>query len=267
MDVTLLGTLGWMPRGARETTCFAVRSREVLFLFDAGTGLRRLLDTEHASLLDGVGETHLFLSHYHLDHVCGLAYLSGVLPEREVIIHAPDEALTGVDPHAAIAGLIRRPYNPADLAGMKHVIVEPASAENEVAGHTIRLRPQQHTDTSVSFRLGDELVIATDTPADPAAVAFADGAELWLHEAWYLNDDAGAPSAPESLRPGYAAHSEATAVARLAAAAGVGRLVLVHLNPLAGEDSHLALRDAARGIFPRTDVVPDGTVLSTSPSI
>ena len=44
MDVTLLGTMGWLPRDARETTCFAVREGPTLLVFDAGTGLRRLLD-------------------------------------------------------------------------------------------------------------------------------------------------------------------------------------------------------------------------------
>ena len=223
MDVTLLGTLGWMPRGARETTCFAVREGSSLLLFDAGTGLRRLLDPEHAGLLEGAAEVHLFLSHYHLDHVCGLAYLSGVLPGRDVVIHPPGEELTGVDPQAAVAELVRRPYNPVDLADMKRVRVQPTAAgENEVAGHVVRVRPQQHTDTSVSFRLDDELVIATDTPVDPDAVAFAEGAGLWLHEAWYWADDPGLRDVPAELRPGYAAHSEATAVAGLAAQAGVG---------------------------------------------
>ncbi|NLE23509.1 MAG: MBL fold metallo-hydrolase [Actinobacteria bacterium] len=267
MDVTLLGTLGWMPRDARETTCFAVREGPVLFLFDAGTGLRRLLDQPHAALLDGASEVHLFLSHYHLDHVCGLAYLSGVLPGRELVLHPPAETLTGVDPVAAVSELVRRPYNPADLADMRNVTVRPAGRENEVAGHTIRLRPQQHTDTSVSFRLDDELVVATDTPPDPQAIAFARGAGLWLHEAWYWADDPGLRDLPEPLRRGYAAHSEATAVAGLAAEAAVGRLILVHLNPLSDESAHLAMRDAARATFPRTDVVDDGTVASTNAAV
>ena len=264
MDVTLLGTLGWMPRGARETTCFAVREGSSLLLFDAGTGLRRLLDPEHAGLLEGAAEVHLFLSHYHLDHVCGLAYLSGVLPGRDVVIHPPGEELIGVDPQAAVSELVRRPYNPVDLADMKRVRVRPTTAgENEVAGHVVRLRPQQHTDTSVSFRLDDELVIATDTCADADAVAFAEGAGLWLHEAWYWADDPGLRDVPAELLPGYAAHSEATAVAGLAARAGVARLILVHLNPLSGESSYLSMRDAARTAFPCTDVVEDGTVAST----
>ena len=131
----------------------------------------------------------------------------------------------------------------------------------------MRVRPQQHTDTSVSFRLDDELVIATDTPVDPDAVAFAEGAGLWLHEAWYWADDPGLRDVPAELRPGYAAHSEATAVAGLAAQAGVARLILVHLNPLSGERSYLPMRDAARAVFPHTDVVEDGTVAATSPGV
>jgi ribonuclease BN (tRNA processing enzyme) len=261
MDVTLLGTLGWMPRGARETTCFAVREGPALLIFDAGTGLRRLLDPEHAGLLEDAREVHLFLSHYHLDHVCGLAYLSGVLAGRDVVLHPPGQELTGVDPLAAVAQLVRRPYNPVDLTDMKRVRVEPtAPGVNEVAGHVVRVRAQQHSDTSVSFRLDDELVIATDTQVDPAAVPFAEGAGLWLHEAWYWPGDPGLARVPEELRAGYSAHSEATAVAGLAAQAGVARLILVHLNPLAGEASYLPMRDAARAVFPRTDVVADGTI-------
>jgi ribonuclease BN (tRNA processing enzyme) len=265
MDVTLLGTMGWMPRGSRETTCFAVRTGSTLLVFDAGTGLRRLLDPEHAGLLDGVGEVQLFLSHYHLDHACGLAYLPGVLAGREVVLRPPAAALTGVDPYAAVSQLLRRPYNPVDLSDMKNVRVEPTSeGENEAAGHVVRVRPQQHSDVSVSFRLDDDLVIATDTRVDPAAGEFAEGAGLWLHESWYWSGDPGLASVPEGLRPGYAAHSEATGVAGLAAEAGVGRLILVHLNPLAGEASYLPMRDAARTVFAQTDVVEDGTVARTS---
>ena len=268
MDVTLLGTLGWMPRGARETTCFAVREGPTLLVFDAGTGLRRLLDPEHAGLLEDASEVHLFLSHYHLDHVCGLAYLSGVFAGRDVVLHPPGQELTGVDPLAAVAGLVRRPYNPVDLADMKRVRVEPtAPGENDVAGHVVRVRAQQHTDTSVSFRLDDALVIATDTQVDPAAVPFAEGAGLWLHEAWYWSGDPGLAGVPGELRPGYSAHSEATAVAGLAAQAAVARLIFVHLNPLAGEASYLPMRDAARAVFPRTDVVADGTVATTTASV
>jgi len=268
MYVTLLGTLGWMPSDRRETTSFLCHDERSLFILDAGTGLRRLLEAPQAALLEGRDEVHLFLTHYHLDHVCGLAYLPGVLPGRRLVIHAAEEAVSGIDPERAVAGLLRRPYNPRDWDELDEIRVEAlAAGVNEVAGHTVRVRAQQHSDTSVAYRFDDELVLATDTLADDATIDFAAGAKVLLHEAWYNGTDPLTDAIPPELRPGYAAHSEASAVARLAAAAGVGRLVLMHLNPLHDEEYYERLAAAARTEFAGTELRPDGTVLDTGAAV
>ncbi len=265
MQVTLLGTMGWMPSDTRETTCTACRDGDELLLFDAGTGLRRLLDPSSSGLLDGVSRVHLFLSHYHLDHTCGLAYLPGVLPDRRIVLHPPSAETTGVDPEAAVAGLLRRPYNPKDLAELHDISIEPLrEGPNEVAGHEVRVRRQQHTDVSVSWRVDDAFVQATDTQADPGVVEFASGVGLLLHEAWYMADQPRADDVPQELRAGYAAHSEATAVARLAKSAGVRRLVLIHLNPLLHEDGLRSLAAAAGDTFPGTRLHNDGETMDTA---
>jgi ribonuclease BN (tRNA processing enzyme) len=264
MRVTLLGTMGWMPSDRRETTCFACRAEDSLFIFDAGTGLRRLREPAQAALLDGAREVHLFLTHYHLDHVCGLAYLPGVLPGRRLVIHAPAAELNGVDPEGAVAGLLRRPYNPRDWEELTDLRLEPVLAgANEIAGHTVRTRAQTHSDVSVAFRVDDAFVLATDTRIDPQTAEFAAGAGLLLHEAWYNAVDPSTEKTPVELMAGYAAHSEAGAVAGLAADAGVGRLVPIHLNPLHDESYYAALEATARTVFPRTDVLPDGAVVDT----
>ena len=91
---------------------------------------------------------------------------------------------------------------------------------------------------------------------------------MLLHEAWYNGADPLTEAAPPELRPGYAAHSEATAVARIAADAGVGRLVLMHLNPLHDDAYHQRLAAAAaRPVFPRTELHPDGAVLDTGAAV
>jgi ribonuclease BN (tRNA processing enzyme) len=268
MYVSLLGTMGWMPSDRRETTSFLCRDERSLFILDAGTGLRRLLEAPHAALLEGYDEVHLFLTHYHLDHVCGLAYLPGVLPGRRLVIHAAAEAVSGVDPERAVAGLLRKPYNPRDWEDLDDIRVEPlATGVNEVAGHVVSVRPQQHSDISVAYRFDDELVLATDTRADPGTADFAAGARLLLHEAWYNEADPVTATAAAELRPGYAAHSEGSAVARLAAEAGVGRLVLMHLNPLHDEAYHQRLAAAARAQFAATELHPDGTLLDTSAAV
>jgi ribonuclease BN (tRNA processing enzyme) len=264
----LLGTMGWIPSERRETTCLACRDGGALLIFDAGTGLRRLLEPAQAALLEDAPEIHLFLTHYHLDHVCGLAYLPGVLPGRRVTIHAAAAEITGIDPEAAVAGLLRRPYNPHDWGDLSDLRVATlAPGANEIAGHVVNVRPQQHSDVSVAFRLDDAFVMASDTKADPATAEFSAGVGLLLHEAWY---DAAAPwtgEAPAELPPGFAAHSEAGSVARLAAAANVGRLVLIHLNPAYDETYYAAMEATARGAFPRTRVCDDGDTVDTSRSV
>jgi ribonuclease BN (tRNA processing enzyme) len=258
MRVTLLGTAGWMPSRRRETTCFASRADDALFIFDAGTGLRRLGDVEHAPLLDGVRDIHLFLTHYHLDHVCGLAYLPGVLPGRQITIHAPAASLTGIDPETVLSGLLRRPYNPHDWEDLTHLRVAPISAQSVVAGRTVSVRPQRHSDVSVAYRVDDAFVVATDTVTDPGTADFSAGVGLLLHEAWYCAADvaAGPP-------PGSAAHSEAGAVGRLATDAAVGRLVLIHLDPRRTESSYAALVAAARTTFGTAELLADGAVVDT----
>ena len=258
MRVTLLGTAGWMPSRRRETTCFASRADDALFIFDAGTGLCRLGDVEHAPLLEGVRDIHLFLTHYHLDHVCGLAYLPAVLPGRQITIHAPAASLTGIDPETAVSGLLRRPYDPHDWAELTHLRVAPIGAQSTIAGRTVKVRPQKHSDVSVAYRVDDAFVVATDTVADPGTADFSAGVGLLLHEAWYCRADVAA-AAP----PGYASHSEASEVGHLAADAAVGRLVLIHLDPRRPESSYAALLAAARSTFRTAELHADGAVVDT----
>lgn len=262
MRVWLLGTAGWMPTQHRETTCLATRSGDSLLIFDAGTGLSRLASPEMAHLVDGAKAIHLFLTHYHLDHTCGLAYLPGLFPGRSVAIHAPSIEFTGIDPTVALSGLLRRPYNPRNLSELTSISVEPAGRETVVAGHRVRARAQQHSDVSVAYRLDDEFVLATDTTADLGTSEFAAGVGVLLHEAWYRESDLA--TLTDEVIASYAAHSEAGAAARLAARAGVSRLVLIHLSPLRDEDYYEAMADAARKHFPATSVVPDAVAIETS---
>ena len=68
-------------------------------------------------MLDDAAEVHLFLTHYHLDHVCGLAYLPGIFAgaqaDRPRALARRSPAST---PSDALAELIRPPYNPRPWA-------------------------------------------------------------------------------------------------------------------------------------------------------
>ena len=88
MKITVLGSGGWIPTSSRQTSCYLITSGTEALVLDAGTGLGALhLDP---SLLDGVETVTVLLSHFHLDHVTGLGFVSGRgLGDREVTIAGP----------------------------------------------------------------------------------------------------------------------------------------------------------------------------------
>ena len=83
MTVTFWGTRGSGAAAGRDyvefggdTSCVSVEWGSQLAVFDAGTGIGRL--GEALAGRGFSGELHLFLSHFHLDHICGLP-LSGLV--------------------------------------------------------------------------------------------------------------------------------------------------------------------------------------------
>jgi ribonuclease BN (tRNA processing enzyme) len=211
-------------------------------------------------MLDRATDVHPFLTHFHLDHVCGLAYLPGIFAGRTLTIHAPAEALTGVDPERAVADLIRPPYNPRawrEIDSAKLSVTALVEGDNHVAGHVVRVRAQQHTPPSVAYRVDDRLVLATDTVFDPATADFARGAEVFLHEAWFDGIEEGDAAKQEQVRVLAAGHTSARRAAELARRAEVGELLLMHLNPFFDEGYYRQMEMSARDIFGSTSIYPD----------
>ena len=211
-------------------------------------------------MLDHATDVHLFLTHFHLDHVCGLAYLPGIFAGRTLTVHVPREALTGVDPEGAIAELIRPPYNPrawGEIDSVKLTVATLAEGDNHIAGHVVRVRAQQHTPPSVAYRVDDRLVLATDTVFDPATADFARGAEVFLHEAWFDGIEEDDPAQQERMRVPVTGHTSARRAAELARRAEVGELILMHLNPFFDEGYYRQMEMSARDIFASSSIYPD----------
>jgi ribonuclease BN (tRNA processing enzyme) len=231
-----------MPTDERETTSTLVREGDTAVVLDAGTGVRRLaLDR---SLLDGITRVHICLTHFHLDHVIGLSYAGELGVPVEV--WGGGAALEATPTVEIVSRLLASPFSgPVPF----EAIHELREGEQQVGPFRVRARKQpQHSNPTLALRLGG-LVCCTDTAYDEANVEFARGARVLLHEAFVTADTSDDPS-----------HTAAGEAARLAAAAGVERLVLIHLNPLeAREDDLLAY---ARPHFPATEVGRDGLELS-----
>jgi ribonuclease BN (tRNA processing enzyme) len=242
---TILGSGGFVPTGRRETSSLLLRGEgsdgvRSAVVVDAGTGLRRLV-TDGAALLEGVERLDLLLSHFHIDHVCGLAYLTE-LSALDVTIHGPGAALYATPTQEVLSRIFfSPPLMPVTLDQLGVRVAELAPGELSVGGLDVRARRQDlHPNPSLGFRFGDDLAWCTDTEADPGTAAFARGARVLAHDAW------GPPAAPGHTTP-----EEAGALAR---DAGAERLVLIHVPPRADEDD---LRARAASVHGHVTVATD----------
>jgi ribonuclease BN (tRNA processing enzyme) len=240
MKLVLLGTTGYHANDRRQTACFMLP--ELGVVFDAGTGLYRVSDYLQTDTLD------IFLSHVHLDHCVGLTYMFDVRyvsPLSRVTAHLDPQKLAAVREHL-LAPLLFPVPPPVDL--------KPIASNVELAdGSRLTHFPLKHPGGSLGFRVdwpGRSMAYVTDTVAcpDAAYVQNLRGVDLLVHEAYFTDDF--------TEQAELTGHSCLGKVAEVAAKAGVGRLVLVHINPLIKNDAELDLT-AALKIFANTEIGVD----------
>lgn len=240
MKLLLLGTTGYHPNDRRQTACLMLP--ELGLVFDAGTAMYRVGEHLATDSLD------IFLTHAHLDHVVGLTFMFDVLhnrPSQRVTVHGEQVKLDAIREHLFSQHLF--PVDPPFQ--MRALQPQVALAEGGVLTHF----PLKHPGGSLGYRLDwpdRSMAYVTDTVAsvDADYVEKLRGVDLLIHECYF--DD----NMPEQAE--LTGHSCLTPVAQVAAAAQVGRLVLVHINPLLASDDQLPL-ETARKIFPATEIGVD----------
>ncbi len=224
-----LGTNGFFPTFGRQTMSFLVLGEGGALLLDAGSGVARLGEEGVRGMLDEVDHLDLVLTHYHLDHVVGLSFLTALWRGRSLRIYAPVAPLVDArTPDEALGRLLAPPLFPVALAGFPldcEVVPYDGTAPVEAAGFPLRVRRQEHAGGSAGLRVGDLLAYATDTVADDASAELAAGVGLLLHECYAT--DAEAAADPTRVR----GHAAISGVARIARAARPGRLLTVHHHP------------------------------------
>ncbi len=237
MKLLLLGTAGYHPNDQRDTACLMLP--ELGVVFDAGTSMFRVRDYLQTDTLD------IYLTHAHLDHVVGLTFLLDVTFEKQmraVRVHGETEKLAAIQEHLFCDLLfpVPPPYTPFPLT------------DEEVlpSGGRLRYFPLEHPGGSVGYRIDwpdRSLAYVTDTTAaaDLPYVDLIRGVDVLVHECNF-------PDGMEELAR-VTGHSCTTPVAEVAAAAGVGRLVLAHVNPLSQDRDPVNLA-VARRIFPQTEL-------------
>ena len=227
MELTIVGASGSVSGPASPASSYLVQAphdgRTFSLLLDLGPGsfgaLYRYLDPAE---LDA-----LALSHLHPDHcvdVCGL-YVAGryapSAPWRRIPVYGP----AGSPDRLARAYEVDGPTEPGLTIAewFDHRVWQP---EQTIGPFTVRTCRVAHPVEAYAIKVtenagGASLLFTGDTGPTPVLTELAQGADLLLSEAAFMT---GCDNPPDLHLTG----AEAAAVA---AAAGVGMLVLTHIPP------------------------------------
>jgi ribonuclease Z len=229
-----------MTSAARDTMGLVIETREGTTLVDCPGGVVHKL-ARQGLRVDAL--RRVVLTHNHVDHVYGVPHLLHALAIGadldSLTIHAPEQTLETVRAVITAHALWGPRYADLDLRpiemGPKTVVAE---------GDDLRIvaSPAAHGRDTVAlrFQAGDLAVChSSDTRPSEAVEALAHDACLLLHDCGGLH----------RRRSEFDhSHSSALEAGQIAGAAGVAKLVLIHLSVDADQQAEELIAEAA-GVF------------------
>jgi phosphoribosyl 1,2-cyclic phosphodiesterase len=238
-------------RHGGATTSFSIELDEATVLVvDAGTGIRSLTP----AWARREATVHLFLTHYHHDHLNGLPFFAPMLRERSRLVVYGRTSEDGTPVEDAIRGFMRPPWFPVSIEDVAAAVefVELDGSEFTLGGIRVISERLTHPQGCTGYRLDSgstSLVVATDHergfgPGDDGLRRLAAGADVLLHDGQYLPDEY-----PNHVGWGHSTWEGAVAAAH---ETGATRLVLVSHDPNRSDDAIDGICAAAQAVFPAT---------------
>ena len=219
MKLTILGSGTGRPDGTRNSAGYFVELPSTRIMLDCGAGSLHALARYGLPWQD---LTHLFVTHFHVDHVGELAALMwafnyGMKSVRTAPLtligpHGLDRVMKGLD-QAYARKLFEGPFQ-TDLR-----MLESGDAVEPEPGGRLSVVKSPHTDESLAVRIdfgGRSICYTGDTGYSDDVAAFFSGADVLISECSY-----------KSRREG-SAHLSIDESGRIAARAGAARLVVTH---------------------------------------
>src|SRR5581483_9271388 len=268
MRVKFWGVRGSTPtpqpenlRYGGNTSCVEVRHANCIYVFDCGTGLRTL---GHQLLQQSSGQpifAHIFVSHFHWDHIQGIPFFSPLYehPEHRFAFHSSSRTRSL---RRVMEEQMAAPYFPVDLTEMKarrevyHIEAGRTEIGDHVSMHTAWVN---HPQGCMGFRLETEsgvVVYATDN--EPGNEVFdknlrdlAAGADILIYDAQYL------PEEYSARKRGWG-HSHWRAAVDVVMESGAKELILYHHDPDHDDACIDHIVREARNYYPKVRAASEG---------
>ena len=226
MRVTVIGCAGSFPGPDSPASCYLLEAEGFRLVLDFGNGSLGVLQ-RYAELF---GIDAICLSHLHADHCVDLgAYWVA----RQYTTDGPRPSIPVYGPHGTAERV-------AGFGGEGLAAVQARFAFHQLEPGPVEIGPFRITTDRVNhpvetfgFRVehgGWQLAYSADTGESDALVRLAEGADLLLCEASFLDRPDNRPDL----------HLTARQAAEHAVRAGVGQLVLTHLVPWNDRERSLA---------------------------
>lgn len=270
MQVQFWGTRGSYPISDTKcahfggnTACVSVHTPRHVFIFDAGTGIIKL---GKALAKEDKKNLILCLTHCHLDHIIGLAFL-GLTHDPSVslqILSSTNPAYEGIQ--RILSSIFSPPFFPIPWVERKGNItyddnfsLSPRYYDDErISLHCINL---DHPGGACGYRLThgrSSVCYITDTghtPDMPNAnlLDFIKGADLLIYDATFSEQEF-------AEHPDWG-HSTANEAIRLATAAQVKQLALFHHSPNSDDKTLSKIEKESRKKFSNCFCAYDGMKL------
>jgi phosphoribosyl 1,2-cyclic phosphodiesterase len=248
-----------------NTSCVEVRVNGHIYVFDCGTGFRNLgkqLSQEHAG--DGKNghpiNTHIFLSHFHWDHIQGIPIFSPLYNDREssFIFHSSSRT-RGLQ--QALEEQMADPYFPVNMSDMAahRQFCTIDEGRTQLEGCTVQAMWLNHPQGCLGFRMeteGKTIVYATDNePGDPVfdknVRKLAEDADLLIYDAQYLPEEYAA------RKQGWG-HSHWREAVNVVMESGAKELILFHHDPDHSDSCIDAVVKQAREYYPKVRAASEG---------
>ena len=149
-----------------NTSCVELRTREGIFVFDCGTGLRLLGHSLRKEFGKRPIKARVFVSHYHWDHIQGIPFFTPLYGRQNHFdFHSFKSTETSV--RQALQDQMVNPYFPVDMRAMlaKRHFHEIGEEKRIYDGLTIISKRLYHPQGCMGFRVehnGKVIVYATD---------------------------------------------------------------------------------------------------------
>jgi len=249
-----------------NTSCVEVRLGDQIYVFDCGTGFRVLGQALRREFNGGAVSAHIFVSHFHWDHIQGLPFFGPLYDHRDnhFQFHCSNRTRSLKQ---VFEEQMASPFFPVGLNQMqaKQNFYDLEEGRIQMGDATVQAMWLNHPQGCMGFRMETKegvVVYATDNEPghrefDKNVRKLAAGADVLIYDAQYL------PEEYEANRRGWG-HSHWREAVNIVMESGAKELVLFHHDPDHDDECIDKVVKEASNYYPRVRAAAEGMQIEVS---